>query len=94
MPFLAPEDVVEVPAFVGPAGLLPLATGALPRPARALVTQVKEYERTLVDAAATGDAGLAEQAFALNPLVPGLSTARELVSEYRRLHGPHLEYLV
>ncbi len=37
-----------------------------------------------------GDARLAEVALALNPLVPGISVARELLSEYRRLHGPDL----
>ena len=61
--------------------------GELPRSARGLVTQVKEYERTLVEAAATGDASLAEVALSLNPLVPGISVARELLAEYRRLHG-------
>jgi len=36
---------------------------------------VKEYERTLVEAAVTGDAGLAELALSLHPLVPGISVA-------------------
>jgi 6-phospho-beta-glucosidase len=93
MPFLAPDDIVEVPTFVHGGGFEPLATRELPRSARGLVTQVKEYERTLVEAAATGDASLAEVALSLNPLVPGISVARELLSEYRRLHGPHLAYL-
>lgn len=93
MPFLAPDDVVEVPAYVHGGGIEPLAPGELPRPARALVSQVKEYERTLVEAAVSGDAGLAEVALALHPLVPGTSAARELLEDYRRLHGPHLAYL-
>jgi alpha-galactosidase/6-phospho-beta-glucosidase family protein len=54
---------------------------------------MKEYERTLVDAALSGDAGLAEVAISLNPLVPGISAARELLSEYRQRHGAHLAYL-
>ena len=61
--------------------------------ARGLVTQVKEYERTLVEAAVTGDAGLAELALSLNPLVPGISVARDLLAEYRLRHGEHLAYL-
>ncbi|HTT91004.1 MAG TPA: hypothetical protein VMF65_15725 [Acidimicrobiales bacterium] len=93
VPFLQPDDVVEVPAFVHGGGLEPVAVGELPRAARGLVSQVKEYERTLVEAAVTGDAGLAAVALALNPLVPGISAARELLGEYRRLHGPHLAYL-
>ena len=93
MPFLEPDDVVEVPTFVHGGGLQPLAAGGLPRSARGLVTQVKEYERTLVEAAVTCDAGLAELALSLNPLVPGISVARDLLAEYRLRHGEHLAYL-
>jgi 6-phospho-beta-glucosidase len=93
VPFLEPDDVVEVPSFVHGGGLEPLATGELPRSARGLVTQMKEYERTLVEAAVTGDAGLAEVALSLHPLVPGVTVARELVSEYRERHGADLAYL-
>jgi 6-phospho-beta-glucosidase len=93
MSFLDQDDVVEVPALVHGGGLQPLAVGELPRPARGLVTQVKEYERTLVEAAVTGDAGLAALALSLNPLVPGISVARDLLAEYRERHGAHLAYL-
>ncbi len=54
---------------------------------------MKEYERALVDAAVSGDAGLAEQAMALNPLVPGTTVARELLADYRQEHGADLAYL-
>ena len=47
----------------------------------------------VVELAVTGDAGLAEIALALNPLVPGITAARDLFQEYRRRHGPHLAYL-
>jgi 6-phospho-beta-glucosidase len=86
-------DVVEMPTRVDPSGLTPLAVPELPRSARALVEQVKEYERGIVEAAMTGDAGLAGVALALHPLVPGITAARELVDEYREQHGRHLAYL-
>ena len=54
---------------------------------------MKEYERALVEAAVSADAGLAERALALNPLMPGITAARELLAEYRELHGEHLAYL-
>ena len=57
------------------------------------MSQMKEYERTLVEAAVSGDAGLAEVALSLNPLVPGIGAARELLAEYRQRHGAHLAYL-
>jgi 6-phospho-beta-glucosidase len=91
--FLDPDDVVEVPALVHGGGVSPLAVGQLPRSAVGLITQTKQYERELVDAAVTGDAGLAALALAVHPLVPGVTVAREMISEYRERHGPHLAYL-
>jgi 6-phospho-beta-glucosidase len=91
--FLDPDDVVEVPALVHGGGVSPLVIGQLPRSAIGLITQTKEYERELVEAAVTGDAGLAALALAVHPLVPGVTVAREMISEYRERHGPHLAYL-
>ena len=51
---LAASDVVEAPARVSPAGLEPVPVPDLPGPARALVEQVKEYERATVQAAQDG----------------------------------------
>jgi 6-phospho-beta-glucosidase len=93
LPFLDPDDVVEVPAHIDGGGVAPLAGGELPRSARGLVTQVKEYEREVVNAAVTGDAERAALALALHPLVPGVTVAREMMSEYRERHGPSLAYL-
>jgi 6-phospho-beta-glucosidase len=93
LPFLDPDDVVEVPAHIDGGGIAPLAAGELPRSARGLVTQVKEYEREVVSAAVTGDAERAALALALHPLVPGVTVAREMISEYRERHGPTLAYL-
>ena len=93
LPFLDPDDVVEVPAHIDGGGIAPLAAGELPRSARGLVTQVKEYEREVVSAAVTGDADRAALALALHPLVPGVTVAREMMSEYRERHGADLAYL-
>jgi 6-phospho-beta-glucosidase len=93
MPFLDADDVVEVPALVDGGGVAPLATGGLPRPARGLVMSVKEYERAVVGAAVAGDAQAAALALAQHPLVPGVSIAKEMISEYRELHGPQLAHL-
>jgi 6-phospho-beta-glucosidase len=90
---LDPADVVEVPARVDPGGLTPLPLPELPRPALGLIMQVKEYERGIVQAATTGDAGLAAVALAEHPLVPGITAARELIADYREQHGPDLAYL-
>jgi hypothetical protein len=91
--FLDPDDIVEVPALVTPDGVSPRAVTGLPRSGQALVMQVKEYERGVVEAAMTGDAGLAAVALAQHPLVPGITAARELIDEYRAEHGEYLAYL-
>jgi alpha-galactosidase/6-phospho-beta-glucosidase family protein len=91
--FLDPADVAEVPALIHAGGVAPLAGGPLPRSAAGLITCVKEYEREVVNAAVTGDAALAALALALNPLVPGVTVAKEMMSEYRERHGRHLAYL-
>jgi 6-phospho-beta-glucosidase len=93
IPSLAADDIVEAPAEVSEAGLMPLPVPELPRSARALVEQVKEYERATVEAAMTGDANLAAVALALHPLVPGSTEARELLADYQREHGALLAYL-
>jgi 6-phospho-beta-glucosidase len=93
IPALAADDIVEVPADVSEAGLAPVPVPDLPRAAQALVEQVKEYERATVEAAMTGDAGLAAVALALHPLVPGSTVARELLADYREEHGDTLAYL-
>jgi 6-phospho-beta-glucosidase len=93
LPALDADDVVEVPAQVSAAGLVPLPAPELPRSAQALVEQVKEYERATVEAAMTGDAQLAAVALALHPLVPGSTVARELLADYREQHGATLAYL-
>ena len=81
---------MEVPAEVTPAGLAPVPVPELPRPARALVEQVKEYERAAVQAAMAGDAKLAAVALAMHPLVPGSTVARELLAAYQEQHGQSL----
>jgi 6-phospho-beta-glucosidase len=91
--FLDPGDIVEVPSRVGADGVSPLRPPALPRPSRALVEQVKEYERGVVEAATNGDAGLAAVALSQHPLVPGITAARELIADYREAHDEHLAYL-
>jgi 6-phospho-beta-glucosidase len=91
--FLEPDDVIEAPAHVDGGGIAPLAAGELPSAAQGLITRVKEYERAVVRASLTGDADLAALALSLHPLVPGVSVAKEMMSEYRERHGPHLAYL-
>jgi 6-phospho-beta-glucosidase len=83
LPFLDARAVVEVPAVVGSAGPVPLPVGEVPAHARGLIEQIKEVERTTIDAALTGSPSLAVKALALHPLVPSVATARAIFDGYR-----------
>jgi 6-phospho-beta-glucosidase len=83
LPFLDERAVVEVPCVVGRAGPVPLAIGQVPAHAKALVETMKDVERTTIDAALLGSRELAVKALALHPLVPSVTTAREIFDGYR-----------
>ena len=83
LPFLDERAVVEVPALVGRAGPVPVAIGPVPAHAQALVTTIKDVERTTIEAALTGSAELAVRALALHPLVPSVPVARRIFDGYR-----------
>ena len=83
LPFLDERAVVEVPCIVGRTGPQPVAVGTVPAHAQALVTAIKDVERTTIQAAQTGSADLAIRALALHPLVPSVRTARDIFAGYR-----------
>jgi 6-phospho-beta-glucosidase len=83
LPGLDDRAVVEVPAVVGRAGPRPLAVGTVPAHAGALVAQMKDVERTTIEAALTGSRALAIRALALHPLVPSVTTADAIFDGYR-----------
>jgi 6-phospho-beta-glucosidase len=84
LPFLDERAVVEVPCVVGRAGPVPMAMGQVPMHARALVETMKDVERTTIDAALLGSRELAVKALSLHPLVPSVTTAREIFDGYRQ----------
>jgi 6-phospho-beta-glucosidase len=77
------DAVVEIPCTVDRAGphaaILPPAQGHQ----LGMMQQVKAVERAVIEAASTGSADAALQAFALHPLVDSVSTARRLLAGYR-----------
>lgn len=78
-----PDDtIVEVPAIISAAGVLPLRMGALPPVVAALCRREADLVELVVDAAVTGDRHLALQALALDPMVGDLDLARALLEDY------------
>ena len=66
---LRDDDVVEVPCLVNANGAHPLHVGTPPDSVRAMLSQVKAYERATVAAALSGSRDQAIDALTLNPLV-------------------------
>ena len=79
LPFLAPNDIVEVPCRVDQDGPRPQMVGPIPDGPRELIERVKSYERATIKAALTGDRDELVEALALNPLVPSRGKATQLV---------------
>jgi 6-phospho-beta-glucosidase len=84
LPFLADEDIIEVPARVGAHGPEALPVPAVPHHCRDLIERVKAYERATIRAAIGGSATDRAEALALNPLVPTPELARSLEAALSR----------
>lgn len=90
VPDLPADCVVEVSAFVGAAGALPIAYGEMEPAERGWLQVMKNMELVTIEAAITGDYGLALQAFIINPLVRSGETAKRIMDE---LFIAHKEFL-
>ncbi|HEY5477985.1 MAG TPA: 6-phospho-beta-glucosidase [Gaiellaceae bacterium] len=87
---LADDDVVEVPARIGPDGATPLAQEPLAPESLGLVQHVAAYERLTVRAAITGDRAVARKALLAHPLIGQLSLAEELLERLLEAGASHL----
>lgn len=86
-----PEDAVsEVSSFISGKGALPVAWGKLAPAERGWVQVMKAMEECTIEAAITGDYGLALQAFMLNPLVTGGNIAKRVLDELLIAHEAYL----
>ena len=77
-----PRDaVVEVPAVMGLHGVKGIAVGELPRVAASFCNKQKDIVDLAVEAAVTGDRGLALQALALDPMIDDLDVAKGILKD-------------
>ncbi|GGB56403.1 6-phospho-beta-glucosidase [Lentibacillus populi] len=90
VPDLAPDDVVEVSAYVGAAGARPIAFGSFQPAERGWLQLMKSMELCVEEAAVTGNYGLALQAFTMNPLIPSGETAKRVLDELLIAHKKYL----
>jgi 6-phospho-beta-glucosidase len=90
VPDLAPDDVVEVSAYIGATGAKPIAFGTLAPAEKGWLQVMKNMELCVEEAAVTGDYGLALQAFIINPLIPSGETAKRVLDELLIAHKDYL----
>ncbi|MFE6139147.1 6-phospho-beta-glucosidase [Bacillus sp. NPDC057893] len=90
VPDLAPDDVVEVSAYIGASGARPIAFGSLQPVEKGWLQLMKNMELCVEEAAVTGDYGLALQAFIINPLIPSGETAKRVLDELLIAHKRYL----
>ncbi|WP_203568343.1 6-phospho-beta-glucosidase [Aestuariimicrobium ganziense] len=86
------DAVIEAPCLVDGTGIQPLPIGEIPAHGVGLVQQVKNVERTTIEAARAGDRTLAWRALALHPLVDSVTVAKRLLDDLLD-EVPGLEYL-
>ena len=88
---LALDDVVEVPSLITERLVRPLAVGPIDMDSQVLISHVKLYERSLVDAVVYRDLEALIEALALNPLVPSPAVARDLVLAFKEQEAPYFD---
>jgi 6-phospho-beta-glucosidase len=79
--FLPEDACIEVNCVVTKQGPIPLSISTIPQAVKGLIHAVKSYEQLAIEAAVSGDRGLALQALAHHPLVPSVKIAEQMLEE-------------
>ncbi|MFZ4451204.1 6-phospho-beta-glucosidase [Salibacterium aidingense] len=86
-----PEDAcIETNCVVESHRVTPLQVENVPVQIRGLLQVVKAYEELTVEAAVTGDKGMALQALTLHPLIPSAEKAKELLEQMLEVNKHYL----
>lgn len=88
--FLPPDASIEVNCVVTGQGPIVMAPKNVPEHIKGLMHAVKVYEKLTIDAALTGDRGIALQALAHHPLVPSVEVAKKMLDELLEAHKAYL----
>lgn len=86
-----PEDAsIEVNCVVTAQGPIPIPLQNVPEHIKGLLHAVKTYEALTIEAAISGDKGIALQAMVHHPLVPSVSVAKTLLEEMLEANKEYL----
>ena len=87
---LEPDSIIEVSSILSANGAEPIACGALKSSQKGLLQLMKAMEECVIDAAITGDYGVALEAFTINPLIESGKEARLILDELLVSHEAYL----
>ncbi len=90
IPDLSPESIVEVSSIVTGKGPIPLAWGKFGPAERGWLQVMKAMEECVIEAAVTGDYGMALQAFIINPMIVSGATCQTILDELLVAHEKYL----
>jgi 6-phospho-beta-glucosidase len=90
VPNLPADEAAQFPAWVDANGWEPIPVPPIRDDVAPLIRQIKQAESINVTAALAGDAKLAVEAAAANPLVPRRQVAEAIVQELLKAHRAHL----
>lgn len=90
LPFLDSESVVEVTSLISARGAEPIAWGQMPPAERGWLQMMKAMEECVIEAALSGDYGLALEAFTLNPLIRSGREGKRVLDELLVAHEKYL----
>ncbi len=88
--FLPSDCIVEVTSLISAKGAEPLAWGTMPPAQRGWLQMMKAMEECVIEAAITGDYGIALEAFTLNPLVQSGKNGKRVLDELLVAHEKYL----
>ncbi|NMM55299.1 6-phospho-beta-glucosidase [Paenibacillus aquistagni] len=88
--FLPQDASIEVNCVVTAQGPIPLPPQHVPNHVKGLLHAVKVYEELTIEAAVTGDRGIALQAMVHHPLVPSVDVAEKLLDEMLEANKSYL----
>lgn len=87
---LGEDSIVEVSSIVSSSGVEPIAWGELRPSIKGLLQVMKAMEECTINAALTGDYGMALEAFTINPLISSGEDAKRVLDELLVAHERYL----
>lgn len=90
LPFLPWDSIIEVSSVISAKGAEPIVWGDMKPSVRGWLQLMKAMEECVIEAAITGDYGLALEAFTMNPLVDSGKEGKRVLDELLVAHEKYL----